>query len=320
MAFDVSDPYCSSTKRYSVGVPGGFSYEKPARYVALSMLPRRSCARPRPALCVDLDGTLVKSDTLVDSLLTLFRRNPLQALRCCLSLARGKAAFKAKVAQQSILKPALLPYNRALLEYLRGEHKVGRDIFLVTTTNEEQAKGIADHLGIFAGVIASNAEVHLRDQAPREALEHQFPDRDFDYVGNSRGDLQALGMAQKAMLANPDAGLRKKLNRRKIEVHDVFEDRSPRIKTIVSALRVKQWPKNLLIFLPLALAHSLFHRYHFLLAVIAFFSWSFAASAAYVLNDLLDVEADRSHPAKCKRPFASGDFSARSGVFAVCLL
>jgi 4-hydroxybenzoate polyprenyltransferase/phosphoserine phosphatase len=269
---------------------------------------------------VDLDGTLVKSDTLLDSLCTLFRRNLIQALRCCLFLARGKAAFKAEVAQQSVLNPAQLPYNRSLLEFLRGEHAVGRDIFLVTATNQEQAKSIADHLGIFAGVIASNAEIHLRDQAQREALERPFPDRGFDYVGNSRGDLPALGMAQKAMLANPDAGLRGKLNRRKIAVHDVFEDRSPRIKTIVSALRVKQWPKNLLIFLPLALAHSLFHRHHFLLAVIAFFSWSFAASAAYVLNDLLDIEADRSHPAKCKRPFASGDFSARSGVFAVCLL
>ena len=318
----MSDPYCFWRKSYSVGFPDGFSYaaEYPAHSVPRSMRRRRSCGRLRPALCVDLDGTLVKSDTLLDSLFTLFRRNLIQALRCCLRLARGKAAFMAEVAQQSVLNPALLPYNRSLLEFLRGEHAVGRDIFLVTATNEEQAKSVADHLGIFAGVIASNAKIHLRDQAPREALERQFPDRGFDYVGNSRGDLQALGMAQKAMLANPDAGLRKKLNRRKIEVHDVFEDRSPRIKTIVSALRVKQWPKNLLIFLPLALAHSLFHRYHFLLAVVAFFSWSFAASAAYVLNDLLDIEADRSHPAKCKRPFASGDFSARSGVFAVCLL
>ena len=321
MAF-VSDPYCSSPKSYGVGVPDGFSYEAeyPAQYVPLPMLRRRSCARPRPALCVDLDGTLVKSDTLVDSLFTLFRRNPIQALRCCLLLARGKAAFKAEVAQQSKLNPALLPYNRSLLEYLRGEHKVGRDIFLVTATNEEQAKSVADHLGIFAGVIASGAEVNLRDQAKHEALQGQFTDRGFDYVGNARGDLPALGLAQKAMLANPDVGLRGKLKRKKIAVHNVFEDRSPRIRTILSAIRLKQWPKNLLIFLPLALAHSLFDRHLFHLAVIGFFSWSFAASATYVLNDLLDIEADRSHPAKCKRPFASGDFSARSGVFVVCLL
>jgi len=322
MAFDVSDPCCLSTKPYSVGVPGDFSYEaeNPAHYVPLSMLPRRSCARPCPALCVDLDGTLVKSDTLVDSLFTLFRRNPIQALRCCLLLARGKAAFKAGVAQQSVLNPALLPYNRSLLEYLRGEHKAGRDIFLVTTTNEEQAKSIADHLGIFADVIASNAKVNLSDQAKREALEGQFADRGFDYVGNARGDLPALGLAQKAMLANPEVGLRGKLKRKKIAVNDVFEDRSPRIRTILRAIRLKQWPKNLLIFLPLALAHSLFDRHLLHLAVIGFFSWSFAASATYVLNDLLDIEADRSHPAKCKRPFASGDFSARSGVFVVCLL
>jgi 4-hydroxybenzoate polyprenyltransferase/phosphoserine phosphatase len=283
----------------------------------------RRCARDSslsPALCVDLDGTLVKSDTLVDSLFTLFRRNPIQALRCWFFMARGKAAFKAEIAQHVNLNPAVLPYNRPLLEYLRGEHAAGRDIFLATATNEVQAKRIADHLGMFAGVLASNTEVNLRDQAKREALERQFPDRGFDYVGNARRDLPALGGAQKAMLANPDVGLREELKRKKIAVHEVFEDRSPRIGTIISAIRVKQWPKNLLIFLPLALAHSLFHRHLFLLTVIAFCSWSFAASATYVLNDLLDIEADRAHPAKRKRPFASGDFSARTGAFVVCLL
>jgi len=273
-----------------------------------------------PALCVDLDGTLVKSDTLVDSLFTLFRRSPIQALRCGLFLARGKAAFKAEVAQHIVLNPAVLPYNRSLVEHLRAEHAVGRDIFLATATNEEQAKSIADHLGIFAGVLASNAGVNLRDQAKREALEHHFPDRGFDYVGNARQDLPALGRAQKAMLANPEVGLRAQLKRKKIAVHNVFEDRSPRIETFLNAIRVRQWPKNLLIFLPLALAHSLFDRHLFLLTVIAFFSWSFTASATYILNDLLDIEADRSHPVKRKRPFASGDFSARSGAIVVCLL
>jgi 4-hydroxybenzoate polyprenyltransferase/phosphoserine phosphatase len=272
------------------------------------------------ALCVDLDGTLVKSDTFVDSLFSLFRHNPVRALRCVLFLARGKAAFKAEVARHVILNPAILPYNQPLLEHLRTEHSMGREIFLATATNEEQAKRIAEHLGIFAGVLASNAEVNLRGDAKREALERQFSGRGFDYVGNARQDVPVLEQAQKAMLANPSAGLRARLEREKIPVHSVFEDRTPRLKTFIKAIRVKQWPKNLLIFLPLALAHLLFHRHLLILTTIAFLSWSFAASATYVLNDLLDIEADRNHPVKRKRPFAAGDLSPQGGAAVVCVL
>lgn len=272
-----------------------------------------------PALCVDLDGTLVKSDTFVDALFTLLRRKPATVLRCSFFLSQGKAAFKAEVARHLLLNPATLPYNQPLLDHLRAEHTAGRDIYLATAANEMQAKGIADYLGLFAGVLASGADVNLRDQAKREALEHQFSERGFDYIGNAGPDVATLGRAKKAMLANPVVGLGGRLKRRKIKIHRVFEDRAPRLKTLVNAVRVKQWPKNLLIFLPLMLAHMLFHRHEFILTFLAFVSWSLAASATYILNDLLDMEADRSHPTKRRRPFAAGDLSPQIGIVTVCL-
>ena len=101
-----------------------------------------------PALCVDLDGTLIKSDTLLDAMLTLFRRSPVTALLSTLFLLRGKAAFKAEIARHVTLDPTTLPYNQPLLSHLRAEHAAGRDIYLATAANEKQARDIADYLGI----------------------------------------------------------------------------------------------------------------------------------------------------------------------------
>ncbi len=274
----------------------------------------------RSALCVDLDGTLVKSDTLIDALFALFRREPVSPLRCSLFLMQGKAAFKAEVARHVSLNPATLPYNRPLLDYLRGEHAAGRDIYLTTASNEEQAKRIADHLGIFAGVFASNEKVNLRHNSKRAALEEHFHRQGFDYVGNSLQDVPVLERANVAMLANPAVGMDLRLKRKKVAVQRVFQDRAPRITTIIDAARIKQWPKNLLIFLPLLLAHLVFHQHRLTLTFLAFISWSLTASATYILNDLLDMEADRSHPAKHKRPFAAGNLSPQTGLVMVCVL
>src|SRR5450432_1828435 len=174
-----------------------------------------------PALCVDLDGTLVKSDTLVDALFTLVRLNPKAAMRCSLSLMKGKAAFKSEVARHVILNPASLPYNRPLLDHLRKEHAAGREIYLATATNEEQARKISDHLGIFTGVFASGADVNLRAETKRELLTARFPERGFDYIGNAVPDVPVLEQAKSPMLANPELGLAPLLKRLKIKIQRV---------------------------------------------------------------------------------------------------
>jgi 4-hydroxybenzoate polyprenyltransferase len=283
-------------------------------------LPATNSGFKGPALCVDVDGTLVKSDTLLDAIFTLLRRSPIIALLSCLSLFRGKAAFKARIAQHVTLNPRTLPYNQPLLEHLRAEHAAGRDIYLATASNEKQARGIADHLGFVEDVFASRDDLNLRRSAKLTFLQKEFADRGFDYVGNAAPDIPVLAHAKTGMLANPSLGLAARLRLQQIKIHRIFNDRAPWLMTMVRAIRVRQWPKNFLIFLPVALAHMVFDRTKLIATGIAFLSFSLAASAAYILNDMLDVEADRNHPKKRNRPFAAGDLSSTSGLATSAIL
>jgi 4-hydroxybenzoate polyprenyltransferase/phosphoserine phosphatase len=267
----------------------------------------------RPPLCVDLDGTLVKSDTLMDSLMVLARTQPTALLRLPAWLAGGRARVKAEVGARIALDVRHLPYNRALVEYLEAERGDGRRLYLTTGADQALAKRIADHLGIFDGVLASDGKTNRTAGNKLEGLRQIFGDEKYDYVGNASPDLRLLESAHAAMLANPSTALRSRLRSRHVKVEREFEDRAAQPKAILKAIRLHQWAKNVLIFLPLLLAHSL--RLELLMqAVVAFASFSLCASATYIVNDLLDIEADRRHPTKRLRPFAAGDLPVTAGV------
>ncbi|MGC2620921.1 MAG: UbiA family prenyltransferase [Acidobacteriaceae bacterium] len=267
----------------------------------------------RPPLCVDLDGTLVKSDTLMDSLLVLARTRPLELLRFPSWLLRGKAAVKAEVGARVTLDVRHLPYNRALLEFLEAERGEGRKVYLATGADQTLARRIADHLGLFDGVLASDGKTNLTGGNKLEGLRQTFGEAGYDYVGNAGPDVPLLRHAKTAMLANPAPGLRSRLRASGIAVERDFEDRRSRSRSILKAIRLHQWAKNILIFVPLLLAHALSERLA-IQAMVAFFSFSLCASATYIVNDLLDIEADRRHPRKRLRPFAAGDLSVVAGV------
>jgi 4-hydroxybenzoate polyprenyltransferase len=271
-------------------------------------------------LCVDLDGTLVKSDTLVDSVFVLLRQQPTAALQLPGWLAGGKVNFKSEIARRVLLSPETLPYNQPLLEFIRAEHAAGRKIYLATASDATLAKAIADYLGLFAGVIATNGGKNLAGKAKLEAIEERFPGQGFEYIGNATPDWVLLKSAKVAMLANPSSGMAGRLRRDGTTVTRVFEDRRPTFAALARAIRVSQWPKNLLIFVPMILAHILLNKEKLVSAAIAFFCFSFAASATYILNDLLDLEADRRHARKRKRPFAAGDLSGKAGAALVVVL
>jgi 4-hydroxybenzoate polyprenyltransferase/phosphoserine phosphatase len=275
--------------------------------------------RPRP-LCVDLDGTLLKSDALIDGLFTLLRRDPIKLVELVQTLKFGKAKFKSEVTQHVILNPATLPYNREVLEYLRFERDTGRDIYLATAANEAQATAIATHLGIFTGVFASDDVKNLSREAKLRVLEDEFGPEGFDYIGNAFADEPILKRSKVALLANPSPGLAAKLKREHKEIHRTFVDRKPQLRSWLNAIRVRQWPKNFLIFLPLFLAHLQTQSHKLLAAAMAFAAFCLVASATYIFNDLLDLEADRSHPKKRNRPFAQGDLSAGAGLGAMLLM
>jgi 4-hydroxybenzoate polyprenyltransferase len=270
-------------------------------------------------LCVDLDGTLVKSDTFADSLMVLARRHPIAFLSTPWWALKGKAYIKSKVGSLVTLDVAHLPYNRPLLDYLRDEHASGRKLYLATGADRVLARKIAGHLGIFEEVLASDGRVNLTGDHKLQHLEQRFAADGFDYIGNAMPDLPLLQGAQQAMLANPAPSLNSALKSRNVTVSRKFLDRSRGPAALAKALRVHQWAKNLLVFLPLLLAHSL-RAAPVLAACAAFFCFCFTASATYIFNDLLDLEPDRVHLNKRKRAFAAGDLSVATGLGVSFLL
>jgi 4-hydroxybenzoate polyprenyltransferase len=268
-------------------------------------------------LCVDLDGTLIKSDSLGDAVCQFLRRNPFRFWQLGHWLATGRAHLKAEVASRAPLDPAQLPYNSELLSYLEAERLRGRQIYLTTGADGPLAERVAAHLGIFDGVLASDGVTNLTSVLKLELLKARFSE--FDYIGNSRADLPLLVSARQAMVANPTLGLRIALHQGHIPVARTFLDEKPLIPMLLKATRIHQWAKNILLFVPLLLSHKL--RPEAIGAVIAaFFCFSFMASANYLFNDLLDIESDRLHPVKRFRPFAAGDLPVAGGAALALVL
>lgn len=270
-------------------------------------------------ICVDLDGTLVKSDTLQDSIFILARTNPASLLHLPGWLVRGKAACKREVTRRVHLDAATLPFNQSLVIFLRQQAAAGRPLFLTTGADHQLAQGVADYLGLFAGVFASDGSTNLTGFNKLQTLEQRFGSGGFTYIGNSLADIPLLSASAQPMLANPVPGLRKALQRKHVRVERVFLDRAPFSQSLWRALRVHQWAKNSLIFLPLLLAHALGVT-TFLQSLVAFICFSLVASSTYIFNDLLDLDADRVHASKRRRPFAAGNLSAAFGTALALVL
>lgn len=268
-------------------------------------------AHPESALCVDLDGTLIKSDSLFDGFWQLVRTNPLEAWRVPFWLMEGRARLKMEVAQRAPLDAARLPYNAEVLRYLEAQKRDGRELYLVTGADSVLAERVAGHLRLFAAVLGSDGRTNLTGSRKLAQLKARF--RAYDYIGNERADAAILAEAREAMVANPTPGLRLALRMRRIRVARTFEDRRPALRTLIQALRVHQWAKNILIVVPLLLSHNLSAR-SMRAAAAAFFCFSFMASANYLVNDMLDIESDRRHPGKRLRPFAAGDLPVAWGM------
>jgi 4-hydroxybenzoate polyprenyltransferase len=271
------------------------------------------------ALCVDLDGTLVKSDTLLDTVLVVARQRPGLLVKVPGWIAEGKAAFKRHLTTSVELDVEHLPYNQPLLQYLREQHGAGRAIYLATAADVGLAERVAAFLGIFAGVLASDGSgVNLAGANKLAAMRARFGE-EFCYIGNAKPDVELLAACVSPMTANPDGALLAGMKRKGTVAAANFEDRVPAVKSWLKAIRLHQWAKNMLIFVPLLLAHQ-WNPGTFGGAITAFLSFGMCASATYIINDLLDLEADRKHPRKRRRPFAAGDISAIGGVMAVVVL
>ncbi len=270
-------------------------------------------------LCVDLDGTLVKTDTLVESFFCLLRINILYILIVPFWILRGKAVLKDEIAKRTEIDPALLPYQTEFLAYLKEEHSNKRQLILTTAANHRIAHSIASHLGIFDTVISSNRNENLSGKNKLSRIRESLNNKNFDYAGDSRDDIEILTNASNAILVNPSSGVLPAIEKH-TNVQFIFNDNKNNLMIYLKALRTHQWLKNILLFVPLLAAHQFFNTEALTQICMAFLAFSLCASSVYLLNDLIDLPDDRAHPRKCKRPFASGELSVIHGALLIPLL
>lgn len=271
-------------------------------------------------IVVDLDGTLIKTDLLVESANELLIANPLNIFKLFCWLKKNKANLKDHLAAFSSIDPAALPYNKSLVAWLHQQKSLGRKIVLATASHRLLAENVAAYVGLFDEVLATEGALNLKGFKKRQALVDRFGEGGFDYVGNDEPDIPVWKSARKAYVVSDSP---KFINIVKAlgNFEEAFaSERPPLRQSLSKAFRFHQWIKNLLIFVPLLAAHRLTDGSSIAHALLAFSIFGLAASSVYVLNDLVDIADDRHHHRKRYRPFAYGNLSLVAGWLAWPLL
>ncbi|MBG6076299.1 UbiA family prenyltransferase [Polaromonas sp. CG_9.11] len=265
-------------------------------------------------LVVDLDGTLTPTDTLVELLIKAVKHDPAILLKIPLWLIKGRAPFKQFIAQQAGIHfdAATLPYNQVFLDYLREEKAQGRLLILATAADSRIANSVAAHLGLFDTVLASDGTHNLKGDNKRLMIERTVG-RPFAYAGDHAADLPIWKSAAAAVLVGVSPQVERTV-REHCVVEQTFTGPSASMKSWLRALRMHQWIKNILLFVPVLTAFSLPDLQKLVTVGVAFLAFSLVASATYIVNDLLDLDSDRAHPRKRSRPFASAEIGLVDGA------
>jgi len=264
-------------------------------------------------LVVDLDGTLLRSNMLYESFWSAFRRDWRSPLLSMAASIRGRAALKRHLADAAVVEVSTLPYDAKVVAYIEAWRNAGGRTALVTASDQAYAQAIADHLDIFDEVHGSDGSRNLKGERKGIFLEERFGIHGFAYMGDASPDLAVWKRAAKAITVNAPAALQREAERVCGNVEHLYTEPSA-FHPYVKALRPHQWLKNLLVFVPMMAAHR-FEGLTLLHAFLAFICFSLVASSVYVLNDLLDLSADRAHPRKRNRPFASGSIPLAHGTW-----
>ncbi|MCC6194127.1 MAG: UbiA family prenyltransferase, partial [Burkholderiales bacterium] len=268
---------------------------------------------------MDLDGTLIRSDTLWESVFFVLRKNPFKAMAMLAWVTRGRRYFKDRMSDAAPMDPALMPYHTAFLEYLRSERQRGRTIVLATGSSIKAARRIAQHLDIFSAIHASDMTTNLKGLAKADRLCAVYGPGNFTYAGDSRADVPVWRAAGSAILVNTQGALRKQVGAR-VTIEREFPPERTELSALVAGLRLHQWVKNLLLAVPLLTAHLYGDASAVAAVALGVLAMCLVSSATYLFNDLLDLEADRRHPEKRKRPIASGILSIPLAAAAALIL
>lgn len=265
-------------------------------------------------LCTDLDDTLIKTDLVFESLFCFIKKNPLNILAAIWWFIKGgRPTLKRKLSENINLSYSSLPYNDHVVDFLKEERAKGREIVLASASDAILLEGIANNLKCFDRILGSDGKNNLKGENKRAELVRLFGEKGFDYIGDSRADLKVWPSARECLVVSSNENYINKV-RRIGNVTKIFDNGKKNLfLTLLKSIRLYQWVKNLLVFVPLLMAHKFSDIGLLISSLQAFFAFSFCASSVYVINDLLDLESDRLHPVKRKRPFASGALSITYG-------
>jgi 4-hydroxybenzoate polyprenyltransferase len=259
-------------------------------------------------ICVDLDGTLIATDLLWESLLELVKQHPFKLLLIPFWLLSGRAVLKEKMAQSVSIDASRLPYREDVVKEIRERREQGARVVLATASHEALARGVAAHLNCFDEVLATSGAKNLKGKA--EALRARYGD-DFLYIGDSVADLPVWAIARQGIVVGSTELARRAA--KVTHVREVFRVHPAGWRAYWQALRPHHWSKNVLLLVPLLLAHR-FSADAWARTVLGMLFFGLGASAIYVTNDLLDLPSDRQHPWKRFRPLASGRLSITKGL------
>lgn len=267
-------------------------------------------------LCIDCDGTLIATDLLFEAFFLMLKQYPLGLFFLPFWLFKGKVYLKEKLAHHVIFNWDTLPYREPVLNLIESARKADRPIVLVTASPMTWATGVANYLACFDQVLATEKGINLSGKNKAAHLVKLFGERGFDYAGDSAVDLYVWAHADSAIVVSQNQNLLKQAT---LIVNNVQVIKTDNFKFLVylRALRIHQWLKNLLVIVPLLAAHQLNSLQSLTQVVYAFLAFSLCASSVYILNDLLDLDSDRQHVRKRKRPFAACNIPLWQGMVMV---
>lgn len=268
-------------------------------------------------LCVDLDGTLIRSDSLWELILRALRHNPFYILLIPILLMKGKCLLKQRLSEKFGKFIKNLPFNSDVISYIVKRKKSGDKIWLVTACNEHLAKSIAEKTELFDGIYGSSESINLRGEKKAAFCESTFGVGNFDYIGDSLADFPVWEKSSTPIIVGTKNFAKKIQDKLGKKVVAIGSGAEISLKNSIKAARIYQWVKNILIFVALISSHRYFIWGDVRNSIVAFLAFCFCASALYILNDLLDIESDRAHPTKRNRPFASGALPIHYGF---CLI
>ena len=260
-------------------------------------------------LIVDLDRTLLHTDTLIEQFLVLLLAAPFSALSTLRKLSSGKAAFKEAVIDRSPISTNALAVNQELLTYLTEQHEAGRPLHLITASDQRVAEAVASKVGIFDTAIGSRDGHNLKGKNKRDYLLEQFPEG-FSYAGDSPADLVIWKEAKTAILVGVSNATRRAASHMSLHVEKDIPKNHGRARDWIRMMRAHQWSKNILVFVALILSQQYGDIGAWVACIGAFLTMCLIASGTYIINDIADIESDRQHRSKKHRPIASGRIDA----------